>query len=228
MIKNFFQIAISDNDEKIEAPGYPSVEKYFSDFTYSLFNEQDLIAIAKRYGDHHVAEAIAGIRSYAFKADLGRYYLLYRVGGWYSDITNTFLMRPEISEDIAFLAFHDIPDGTPGPWAFQNSIIYSAQGSPQLESVIDRCVSNYRNKNYGMNPLSVTGPLLFGTCIASCGVNPGKYSFGFFREYKKEKYFMLESGDKLARYKDSSLIPGDSGIPGGNSYLDMWHNRELY
>ena len=228
MIKNFFQIAIYDNNDKIESPGYSSIEKYFPDFSYSMFNQQEIIAVAKRYGDNHVAEAISGIRSYAFKADIGRYYLLYRAGGWYSDITNTFLMRPDVSDEIEFLAFHDIPDGTPAPWAFQNSIIYAKPGSKQLERVIDRCVANYREKRYGMNPLSVTGPILFGECIASCGIDPGKNSFGFFRQSDEEKYFILESGEKLAKYKDKSLIPGNSGIAGGNSYLDMWHNRELY
>ena len=55
--------------------------------------------------DFEVVAAYDKFRPYSYKADLGRYCLLYAMGGWYFDIAIKLIMPITLHDDLETLAF---------------------------------------------------------------------------------------------------------------------------
>ena len=91
--KNFFQIVLSTNaDQDLRLP--PMLENAsqhsqdcLPDFSYTRWNNDSLREFIAKSFSKDVINAYDSLVPLAYKADLGRYCLLYQCGGWYADIS---------------------------------------------------------------------------------------------------------------------------------------------
>jgi hypothetical protein len=223
---NFFQISISDDVGLEYSPNQENILSSFSDIDYKIFSFRTIVKELKINGDSEILEAFNKLRPYAFKADLARYYLLNKYGGWYSDVNNYFSNAAKDAQFEDFYAFHDIPKKANNKKAFQNSIIYSKPENPILKGCIDQIILNAKSRFYGVSALSVSGPILFGEKVYEHVKNPKK--LGTFSEKDDGRLEFIYKGNTFATYKPIGNMAGDSGIPMGNDYVSMWEQKDVY
>jgi mannosyltransferase OCH1-like enzyme len=223
--ENFFQIILSKNAQRFKSPNYDNIIQHFPEINYKLHTFRSIKKEFYKIDDPRIPRAFDKVGAYAFKADIFRYYLLYKYGGWYSDINNYFTGNQIKTENLEFYAFKDIPEHS-SETSFQNSILYSKPNNKMLKDVLYHAVENVENSFYGNIPLDVSGPSLLGSHIHKNFTDIE--SFGKFAIHGDEQRAFFVNEKIFALYKPFGFIPGESGISGGNKYNDLWHSRILY
>ena len=242
MDRNLFQIYLSDADESLPPPLREMQDLHlevFKNYNYYFYGLRELRSFIQNNFAPPVLEAYDSLRPYAYKADLGRYCLVYYYGGWYSDITLKPLMLFSPDENPSLIYFYDHGNGaSQALHGCQNGLFYASRKHPVLADAIDQIIKNCKNKYYGPNPLSPTGPNLFGNKIVNYSPSSGVY-YGYFRpltpDFKKlNRAYVGPSGDILSLHK-TAWFPGSFngslesfGAKGVNNYLDMWLYRQVY
>lgn len=200
---------------------------------YKLYNMESTTDFLRDNFDSEVLEAFCSLRAFAHKAALARYCILYKQGGWYSDISNIWCGPFDHPPRASLIAFRDIQRDTFSSWACQNSIIYAQAGHPSIAKAIEIAIKNCKTRYYGATPLCPVGTTALGRAIAETA-DPRLSVFGDFVELtphhvSKNRAFVMPDGKILAFYKSSG--GGDIrslGMSGSNSYNDVWHSRTMY
>jgi mannosyltransferase OCH1-like enzyme len=125
-------------------------------FTHHLFDDNDCYEFIKNNFDSQIVDAFEKLIPGAYKADLWRYCVLYKLGGIYLDIkyepVNNFELICLTEQEHWVLDM----DGE----GIYNALIVSKPGNPILLRAINEIVNNVNIKFYGASALSPTGPLL--------------------------------------------------------------------
>ena len=233
---NVSQIFLSDSDAELSpflkhATG--TVQGAFPNADYQLYNKETLRNfISENYGES-VVSAYDCLKPYSYKADLGRFCLLNKLGGWYLDIGVRMVNPVEVGERIDFLAFRDIQRFSFTSWACATTVLYSKPDNTALQFAIEMIVNNCKNKYYGITPLCPTGPSLLGAALAANG-GETNFVYGDYLELtptheQKNRAFVLPDGTIMAWSKPSG--GGDLtgvGAKGVNNYNELWHARSVY
>lgn len=129
------------------------------EYDYNFYDDNDIIKYIKENYPTQYLKAYNSLNTYAYKADLFRYLVLYKEGGVYMDCKSTtiFPLREFINSDIGFVSFKDRFDS-----GIQIGFIASVPGHPILKKCIEMSIDNILNKRYGINKLDITGPQLCG------------------------------------------------------------------
>jgi mannosyltransferase OCH1-like enzyme len=211
-----------------------SVRNCFPHLEYKLYDEEDIQKLLTDNFQDSVLECYNKLNSYAFKADLARYCILYVHGGWYFDATIRCLKGIQLPHEINVLGFRDTNRYIGTTNAADNSVIYA--GKPMQTVFLDAinaCVDNISNNYYGWNPLCVTGPIVWGDVVTD-NFHPQHYFFGDVLELTpghpdKNKALVLPDGAILALKKKAA--GGDLSVLGAigtNNYNELWQSRTLY
>lgn len=230
------QIFLSDTSDELSPflrHATDSVKNAFSNSNHTIYNKETLKQfIANNYSED-VLWAYESLRPYSYKADLGRFCLLNKLGGWYLDIAVRMVNPVEVGDRIKFLAFRDIQRFSFTSWACATTVLYSKPDNAALQNAIDLIVKNCKEKYYGITPLCPTGPTLLGQALA---INGGQADFvyGDYLELtptheQKNRAFVLPNGTIMAWSKPSG--GGDLsgvGATGVNNYNELWAKREVY
>lgn len=233
---NVSQIFLSDSDAELSpflkhATG--TVQGAFPNADYQLYDKETLRNfISENYGES-VVSAYDCLKPYSYKADLGRFCLLNKLGGWYLDIGVRVVNPVEVGERIDFLAFRDIQRFSFTSWACATTVLYSKPDNTALQFAIEMIVNNCKNKYYGITPLCPTGPSLLGAALAANG-GETNFVYGDYLELtptheQKNRAFVLPDGTIMAWSKPSG--GGDLtgiGAKGVNNYNELWAAREVY
>jgi mannosyltransferase OCH1-like enzyme len=233
---NVSQIFLSDSDAELSpflkhATG--TVQGAFPGADYQLYNKETLRNfISENYGES-VVSAYDCLKPYSYKADLGRFCLLNKLGGWYLDIGVRMVNPVEVGERIDFLAFRDIQRFSFTSWACATTVLYSKPDNTALQFAIEMIVNNCKNKYYGITPLCPTGPSLLGAALAANG-GETNFVYGDYLELtptheQKNRAFVLPDGTIMAWSKPSG--GGDLtgiGAKGVNNYNELWAARDVY
>lgn len=231
------QIFLSTNPSEELSPflkhATGTIDACFPEAKHVIYNNDSLRAfIADDYGEE-VLWAYDTLKPFSYKADLGRFCLLNKLGGWYFDIGVRAFNAVELGERVKFLAFRDIQRFSFTSWACATTVLYSQPDNPALQIAIEMIVANCKNKYYGITPLCPTGPTLLGKALAVNGSN-ADFIYGDFLELtpahgQKNKAFVLPDGTIMAWHKPSG--GGDIselGANGTNNYNTMWHSKDIY
>lgn len=233
---NVSQIFLSDSDAELSpflkhATG--TVQGAFPNADYQLYNKETLRNfISENYGES-VVSAYDCLKPYSYKADLGRFCLLNKLGGWYLDIGVRMVNPVEVGERIDFLAFRDIQRFSFTSWACATTVLYSKPDNTALQFAIEMIVNNCKNKYYGITPLCPTGPSLLGAALAANG-GETNFVYGDYLELtptheQKNRAFVLPDGTIMAWSKPSGV--GDLtgiGAKGVNNYNELWAAKQVY
>lgn len=241
-LNNIFQIFISDDHSKppdLLATAIESVRDCFSLYRYVCHSGASLRAFLEHAFDRDVVAAYDKLRPFAYKADLGRYCLLYEHGGWYADIS--ILMRQSIGlidSSVDLVYFSDLGDGViPARSLFDvsNSLLYAKPRHPVYKRAIESIIMNCRDEYYGASIYCPTGPSLLGAAIAS---EPRRHAHivGHLMALtpnhpRRNLSFVLPDGQIVALFKKGWMTPGEvlfGRHPGTNNYADLWNRREVY
>ena len=175
-----------------------------------------------------VVEAFDTLVPLTYKSDLARHCLLFLHAGAYSDVSLTHLRAPNLNDDWSVLIFRDATRQT--ATQMSTSLIYSRQpGHRIFELMIKAILANVKNRSYGLNSLSPTGPELWGRIIAnniapadrvmvaeSRLLSPSAYTpIGFFCPMLELLAVRSKSGDGLA------------SIGGARESYNWYYNKRL-
>jgi mannosyltransferase OCH1-like enzyme len=230
------QIFLSDTDQGLSPflrHATSTVKNAFPNDNHTIYDKDSLRQFISDNYDADVLGAYDSLRPYSYKADLGRFCLLNKIGGWYFDIAVRMMNPVEVGERIKFLAFRDIQRFSFTSWSCATTVLYSQPDNPALQIAIEMIVNNCYDKYYGITPLCPTGPTLLGAALAANG-GQANFVYGDFLELtptheQKNKAFVLPDGTIMAWHKPSG--GGDLtgvGAKGVNNYNEMWSNREVY
>ena len=141
--------------------------------------------------------------------------------------------------NCGFMAvFRDLP--WCGPWQVANTIIYSPPKHKALLKSIELICANVRSNYFGRNPLSPTGPDLFGKALAlTCDAEevltgesrllvpklPTHLAYTFTRP---GHCFIFSNKLIAVKRKTGGNSLSELGLEGTNDYVDMWRARDIY
>lgn len=231
------QIFLSDDKDPALSPfllhATSTVQGTFPDQEHTIYNKESLRQFIADNYDLDVLWAYDSLRPYSYKADLGRFCLLNKLGGWYFDIAVRAVNPVSIGSRVEFLAFRDIQRFSYTSWACATTVLYSKPDNTALVTAIEMIVKNCHEQYYGITPLCPTGPTLLGAALAANGGNVN-HIFGDYLELtptyeQKNGAFVLPDGTIMAWKKPSG--GGDLtgvGAKGVNNYNDFWHARSVY
>ena len=191
------------------------------DFIFHLYDDADCRNFIKQYYNADVLSAYDGLKPGAYKADLWRYCILYMYGGIYMDVKIKLLFNFSLNELI--YSEHYVKDIDGPTFGIYNAFMVHEPRSPILFKLIEQVVKNVKDKYYGANPLSITGPELFGRIYEKMGLNNldiihtpnGKLSF-------KNKII----GVMYPQYREEQNTNGQ--IANILHYSEMWRLNEVY
>lgn len=231
------QIYITDSDSAPLPPYFQycveQVKQGFTNCRHSLYNGGMLRQfIAENFGAE-VLKSYDILKPYAYKADLGRYCLLYQYGGWYLDIATRVLNPINIGPEIQSLAFRDMQYASATSYACSNTVLYAKQNDPVFERAISLIVENCNNKYYGVSTLCPTGPNVLGRAFASQG---GSQSRIFGEHLLLTPYHKLKNGafvmpdGLIFALKKPALSGGLDmfGAIGTNNYEEIYKAGNAY
>jgi len=120
------------------------------------YNNQECYDFMKKL-QNNIFQAYQNLIPAAYKADLWRYCILYKYGGIYGDLTQTFLKNYNVNEyNVDMVLVKDIK-----PDAIQISFMATKPNNKFYKYLIE-CISNdILHKRKGKNCLDITGPNAF-------------------------------------------------------------------
>jgi len=230
------QIFLSDTDQELSPflrHATSTVKNAFPNDNHTVYNKDRLRQFISDNYDANVLGAYDALRPYSYKADLGRFCLLNKLGGWYFDIPVRVMNPVEVGDRIEWLAFRDIQRFSYTSWACATTVLYSKPNNSALTTAIEMIVNNCQEKYYGITPLCPTGPTLLGAALAANGGN-ANFVYGDYLELtptyeQKNRAFVLPDGTIMAWSKPSG--GGDLtgvGAKGVNNYNELWAARQVY
>jgi mannosyltransferase OCH1-like enzyme len=144
------------------------------EFDYYLYSDEECAAFIADNFDEDVLAAFHALKPGAFKSDLWRYCILYKLGGVYLDIKyySTVPLIDVIDENpMVFVRDSDayLCKAISGDFSSQTCIYNGFMVSPPKNEIfklcIDDIVKSYKQRSYNRNMLDVTGPCMLGRII---------------------------------------------------------------
>lgn len=239
--RNIFQIYLTDEIESNPSPEINecinSIRKNSASLHHFLLNNFELENIISNNLPLEVIQAYRKLAPYSYKADLGRYCLLYLYGGWYFDVSVRVSTPIPSIVGLSHIIFKDAPNPSSQSWDASTSVIYAEKGSQIMLNSIEQIIENCRKESYGVNALCPTGPSVLGRSVALNGPDPHIMHGMLMTLTPKHKLqnnaFVLPDGNILAWGKKTWGTPeGDGlaglGAKGTNSYALLYHTRNIY
>lgn len=214
-----------------------SVRRAFPEADHTLYDLDTLRAFIAAHYPAKVLRAYDALAPYAYKADLGRYCLLYRLGGWYFDIAVRVQTGFAVPAGIDWIAFQETDTAAArSSWACCNGVLYARPGSAVMKTAIAQIVQNVKAGYYGITPLDITGPPLLGRALALQGTRAQSLIGSVFNLTPGRRIvnraYVLPDGEILAWAKPREQAPGGDltalGAFGVNNYNELWRARRVY
>ena len=194
------------------------------EFDYYLYSDEECAAFIADNYDKDVLEAFHTLKPGAYKSDLWRYCILYKLGGVYLDIkyySTVPLIR--IIDENPTVFVKDL-----GRYCIYNAFLISPPKNEIFRLCINNIVESCKNKLYRDNPLDITGPCLLGRILQ--GQNGSKYidklPFTHSVSLFMDRSISYKGATILKEYDAYRLEHVQSRI--GKHYSDMYWKRDVY
>ena len=204
---------------------YESIKKDNPEFNHYLYDEEMCADFIKKNFPEKVFYAYNSLIPNAFKADLWRYCILYINGGIYYDIkfscVNNFKFI-YLTENELFI--RDRPTNY-----IYNALIVVKPKNEILKKCIDKIAYNVKNKIYGNDCLSLTGPGLLGSffTLEEYNSNPN-YFLITEKDGKNDKYIIVYNGEIILLSDDILYRKCQNKNQIVPHYGELWHQRRIY
>lgn len=207
-----------------------SVEKLKSEnpeFKYHLYDEQERRNFIVQHFENDVVKSYDALIPGAYKADLWRYCVLYKLGGIYLDIkfytVNGFKLMSMTNKE------YFIRDIKPSGAGVINGLIVSKPGNQKLMNCINDIVKNVKNKYYGNSPLEPTGPLLLVKQFNENELNNFE-NIGISEDKCPTKTCINKDGNPIFAIYDGYLEDKKRLFSQNNTkdYYALWEAKQIY
>jgi len=198
------------------------------EFEHHLYDDTECRAFIAENFDRSVVEAYDALIPGAFKADLWRYCVLYKKGGVYLDIKFQcepgFSLKKFTKENTYIREYNHKGTGLYEHIVY-TGCISSRPNNPIFMKCIRRIVENVRNKYYGPEHTSPTGPYLFASMMEPEDIENSEYAYyeksgvGFIRHIENKTVVMSHYPEYRNEQKSNSKA---------SYWKDAWINREVY
>ena len=197
-------------------------------YKVKLYTGEDCINYIKEHYDTDTLNLYNSLKPYAYKSDFIRQLILYKEGGWYTDIRMVDLQPLDIlnNQNREFYACIDTPQRQ---MCMCNGFIGVKPGHEITKKMIDLITWNIKHKHYGLDCLNVTGPATYmNACIDFLRKNNEKCFIG---------KHVIENGEQLMYFANMKFIKvkyndakgaDNSDTRGTNDYGEMWRNDDVY
>lgn len=191
------------------------------DYQFILYDDEDCKKFIETYFDSSVLQAYNTLVPRAYKSDLARYCILYRLGGIYLDTKFKCMEGFTFSEIATPRYVKDIERW--GDYSTWNGLIVSQPMNNTMLKSIYAIVENCKTRYYGRNALSPTGPLLLADCAKD--------------EHNKVidlKYVILKFNESYIQMGDRRLLSmyesyrEDQKLTNHPWYDTLYRNKEIY
>ena len=204
------------------------------EYEHHFYSDHRIRDFIRQHFDQKTLDAFDAVIPGAYKADLFRYCWLYIKGGVFldGDIQANRPLNELLRPDDEFVSAEDNGIG----W-LHNAFIACTPRHPIIKKALDMAVARITAREYGENPLSITGPIMFkGAFEAVVGENvaikdynnnvrlisytrPGNCMIGKIEQDGKVVLWM-----RYPTYKSETRW-----YMAGKSYYDtMWHERRVF
>ena len=139
-------------------------------------------------------------------------------GGIYMDVKIKLLFNFSLSELI--YSEHYVRDIDGPIFGIYNAFMVHEPRSPILFKLIEQIVKNVNEKYYGANPLSITGPELFGKMYKMMDYNMGLIDI-IHTPNGKLSYKNKIIGVMYPQYREEQHV-------NGLHYSELWRLKEVY
>jgi len=198
------------------------IKKYNPRFRYYLFDDNDCREFIKNNFDHEILNAYDSLIPGAYKADLWRYCILYKMGGIYLDIKYT-PMNGFRFFNLLDSEYFVLDNGGGGIY---NALIVCKPGNEILLKAIKQIIHNVKTRNYGSNFLEPTGPHLLVKYFSEQEQNS---------LILKHKVIGPNDNDKIITYNDIPILCCYKGYlqerdiySKKQHYSELWKRRIIY
>jgi len=138
------------------------------EFDYYLYSDSDSRSFIQTNYDPEVVTAFDSLRPGAYKSDLWRYCILYKLGGLYFDIKMVPLVPLKTilrDNSTIFVKDLELMKGKIMRDCVWNGLMISPPKNKVFKHCIDEIVENCKRRNYRNNNLDITGPCLLGRML---------------------------------------------------------------
>jgi len=225
-IKKIHQIWITDNNEKPSdyiKSQMSQVKFMYSDYEYKLWTNSDIVNFLTKHFDKQVLECYENIKAFAFKSDLARYCILYKLGGYYFDISISPEIKFEPKKSIMFVGIKNAIETNKLDIIENNVLFFPSSNDPFLKNAIDRILNNVKWLNYGEHPLDITGPIMLAR------LDHSNIDKGYVRQDSDRK-LSFYNNELIYKHKPKQYQADLSklGCIGVNNYEKMWFNGDVF
>jgi hypothetical protein len=228
--KVIHKVIIVDGGEMPDMPEgmKKALETWYSmnpGYKVKLYSGKDCEAYIQEHFDEEILDAYRTLKPYAYKSDLMRQLILYKEGGWYSDIRQVCLEPLDIINNMNHEYYTSV-DCPPNQLCMYNAFIGSVKEHPISKKMIDLLIWNVKQRHYGIDCLYPTGPGAYmNAAIDYVRANFGKCMIG---QHTSDEHVVF--GDKrILKCKYNNAKGADnSDIEGTNDYGVMWRERRVY
>ncbi|MDA8292328.1 MAG: hypothetical protein M0Z33_11720 [Actinomycetota bacterium] len=177
--------------------------------------------------DADVLRAFDRLRPYAYKADLARYCIVARLGGYYLDLAVSDVVLVDVAS-WDFVGFRDLNSAATS-WKVATNYFYAPAGSVLMLDAIGQVVANCEREYYGVDAHYPTGPSVLGRSVAKLGPDL-KLLIGEYIWLRRRRNKYLMPGKRIVGRGKVGGRPngGVSGVTGGNNYNELWRDRTVY
>ena len=210
-----------------------SVKELFHEFNHVLYGLESARAYLQEKFEPEVLQAFDRLNPYAYKSDLLRYALLHEEGGWYFDSAVRPIQKVNVPDSVDMIVFKDMPIFSQTTWTCANTVLYAKPKQAVYAQCLEIILEHVKNKYYGTNALSPTGPSVLGKAMAAYGERPGIVVGDFIfltpLHSQRNSAFVLPDGLILALGKPAA--GGDLsqlGAKGSNNYNFFYQTRTVY
>ncbi len=190
---------------------------------YEIFDEQLAKDFLKLNFPKEVLHAYNTLKPCAYKSDLFRYCLLYIYGGIYIDLK--LILNPIDKSFFLNNDYHFAKDRRRNGcnWKIlQTTFLYFKHPkNPRFKKVIDRIITNVKNRDKTCHDLYITGPMLMGEFFKD--LSP---TLKFRGIHKPERRFIVNyNGHNII---DNDLTDYYHGKRNHQQYWIMWKKNDIF
>jgi mannosyltransferase OCH1-like enzyme len=216
---NIFQTWHTKDLPPLMANSILNIKRHNPNFRYYLYDDNDCREFIKNNFNQNILDTYDNLIPGAYKADLWRYCILYKIGGIYMDIKytpiNGFRFYNLLEKEHLVL---DINEN----YVYNAFMVCKPENQILLKAIYKIC-QNVRYKNYGSNILEPTGPALLGSLYSN----------------EEKKNFDMKHTDKnnikLISYNNHNILQSYPGFLDERNkfskikhYAVLWKERKVY
>jgi len=177
--------------------------------------------------DGPVLDSFDRLRPFAYKADLFRYCIVLKQGGFYLDLSVNDVRLPDVSE-WDFIGFRD-PNNEFTSWKVGCGFYFARAGSIILDDCLRQIVKNCATEYYGRDPHYPTGPSVLGRAVANLAPELNVLIGQYWWFHRRRNKYVLPGNKVVGRGKVGGHSEGGvSGVVGGDNYNELWRTRDVY